>query len=107
MCTGTYFGCYRLFAGQMKFLIYIIIFLIINCTPTEKRSEYKLLGELKNDKGQLIKKAESGWIPGEDIWLKITRYDTLGNIIEEYGARPYGTKYKDKFQYDSENRLVE
>jgi hypothetical protein len=95
----------------MKLLNLIIPIFIISCTPTEKGSdnnrEYKLLGELKDNKGRLLKKAESGSIPGEDIWLKITRYDTLGNIIEEYGARPYGTKYKEVFKYEEKNRLIE
>ena len=89
---------------------FIILFLIIGCTPTEKSSvnkEYVLLGELKDEKGRLTKKAESGWIPGEDIWLKITRFDTAGNVIEEYGAKPYGQKYKDTFKYDSEGRVIE
>ena len=89
----------------------IIPLLIISCTPTEKRQvynrEYNLLGEQMDDKGRVIKKAESGWIPGEDIWLRITRYDTLGNVIEEYGAKPYGIKYKDTFKYDDQNRIIE
>jgi hypothetical protein len=89
---------------------FIILFLITGCTSTEKSSasrEYILLGELKDDKGRLIKKAESGWIPGEDIWLKITRFDTVGNVTEEYGAKPYGEKYKESFKYDNSRRIIE
>ena len=89
---------------------YLILFLIIGCTPTEKSStsrEYILLGELKDDKGRLTKKAESGWIPGEDIWLKITRFDSAGNVIEEYGAKPYGDKYKETFKFDNSGRVIE
>ena len=80
---------------------------MISCTPTDSPPEYKLLGELKDNRERLIKKAESGWIPGEDIWLKITRYDTLGNIIEVYGAKPYGSKYKYTYKYDGQSRLIE
>lgn len=89
---------------------FIILLLIIGCTPTEKSSisrEYILLGELKDDRGRLIKKVESGKIPGEDIWLKITRFDTLGNVTEEYGAKPYGRKYKEIFKYDKSSRVIE
>jgi len=89
---------------------FIILFLIIGCTPTDKSSvsrEYVLLGELKDDKGRLTKKAESGWIPGEDIWLKITRFDTVGNVLEEYGAKPYGAKYKETFKHDNYRRVIE
>jgi hypothetical protein len=88
----------------------IILFLIISCTPTEKSSasqEYILLGELKDGKGRLAKKVESGWIPGEDIWLKITRFDSAGNVTEEYGAKPYGEKYKEIFKYDNSSRVIE
>jgi hypothetical protein len=91
----------------MRLINLTIALLIIGCIPTEKPPEYKLLGELKDKNGRLIKKAESGWIPGEDIWLKITRYDNLGNVIEEYGAEPYGRKYKNTFKYDGQNRIIE
>jgi len=95
--------------GEMR-SYFIILLLIIGCTQQEKASasrEYVLLGELKDDKGQLTKKAESVWIPGEDIWLKITRFDTAGNVTEEYGAKPYGEKYKDTFKYDNSSRVIE
>jgi hypothetical protein len=82
----------------MKFPIFAILLLTMSCSTTDKRVEHELLGELKNNKGQLIKKVEAGWSPGEDIWLTITRYDSLGNVIEEYGAKPYGTKYKEIFR---------
>ena len=95
----------------MRLFHLITSLVIISCSSTEKRDnddrEYRLLGELKDNKGRLKKRAESGWIPGEDIWLRITKYDTLGNTIEEYGARPYGTKYKETFKYDSKNRMIE
>jgi hypothetical protein len=91
----------------MKFSIYILILLTVGCSTSDERVEYTLLGELKDNNGQLIKKAETGWIPGEDIWLRITKYDTIGNVIEEYGAKPYGTKYKNVFRYDDKSRLIE
>lgn len=102
------FGCCSLFTEMRSY--FIVLFLTIGCTPKEKSSasrEYILLGELKDNKGRLTKKAESGWIPGEDIWLKITRFDTAGNTIEEYGAKPYGEKYKETFKYDYAKRVIE
>jgi len=93
----------RPFAKMRSHLI--ILLLIISCTSTSR--EYILLGEIKDDKGRLTKKAESGWMPGEDIWLKITRFDSIGNVTEEYGAKPYGEKYKETFKYDNSNRVIE
>lgn len=96
----------------MKLCCFIIIsFLIIGCSSKDKQGNddrlHRLLGELKDEKGRVTKRAESGWIPGEDIWLRITKYDTLGNIVEVYGARTYGLKYKETFKYDIFNRLIE
>jgi len=102
-----------LYLTQILILLFvaIIIFPTISRTPRENHSyedrQYNLLGDLIDNKGRLIKRAESGWIPGEDIWLKISRYDTLGNVIEEYGAKPYGKKYKETFKYDGQNRITE
>jgi hypothetical protein len=90
---------------KMGYVILIVSILLFSCTT--RPPEYELLGVLKDDRGRIIKKAESGWIPGEDIWLRITRYDTIGNVIEEYGAKPYGSKYKTTFKYDSQNRVIE
>jgi hypothetical protein len=94
---------------MMRIIVFVLPFIIVNCTRTgtEKLTEYELLGELRDNQKRIIKKVESGWIPGEDIWLKITRYDSLGNLIEEYGAKPYGTKYKETFKYDDQNRIIE
>jgi len=89
----------------MRLIISIVFIVLVSCTS--RPPEYELLGVLKDDRGRIIKKAESGWIPGEDIWLRITRYDTLGNVIEDYGARPYGGKYKKIFKYDSQKRVIE
>jgi hypothetical protein len=83
----------------------ILLLSVFSCTPNYH--EYDLLGELKDDKGRLIKKAEAGWRPGEDNWLTITRFDTLGNVTDEYGAKPYGHKYKETFKYDNKSRVTE
>ena len=88
----------------------MIMLLAFGCTSGDKSSnedkEHHLLGVMKDDSGRVLKKAEAGRIPGEDIWLTISRLDTKGNIIEEYGARPYGHKYKDLFKYDTQSRLL-
>lgn len=66
----------------------------------------KVLCETRDSKGRKIE-VVTGYLPGEDIFLFITKSDTSGNITEQYGARPYGFKFKDIMKYDSKNRLVE
>lgn len=87
---------------------FVAVVLLSRCTASERngRREFILLGEIRDDKGRLVKEAVSGWDPGEDIWLRISRFDTAGNVLDEYGARPYGAKYRDRFTYDDSNRVT-
>lgn len=98
------------FGLTMRQSLTIILILAIGCSKTKDNSDYyseKVLGEQFDSKGRLIKKVVTGRIPGEDIYLTISKYDTTGKVIEEYGAKPYGKKYRTTFKYNSENQLDE
>lgn len=84
----------------------LILLLIIRCSPKELPEE-KTLFEESDDKGRVLKKVVTGRIPGEDIFLTITQFDTSGKVIAEYGAKPYGVKFKSTFKYDNHGRTVE
>ena len=84
--------------------------LTVSCSKSKTADDHykeKILGETFDTKGRLIRKVITGRIPGEDIYLTITKYDTLERAIAEYGARPYGKKFKATFKYDSGTRLIE
>lgn len=84
----------------------LILLLVIKCSPKELPEE-KTLFEKVDDKGRVLKKVVTGRIPGEDIFLTITQFDTAGRVIAEYGAKPYGVKFKSTFKYDNRGRTVE
>jgi hypothetical protein len=94
----------------MRQSLIIILLVAIGCSKTKDNSDYyseKVLGEQFDSKGRLIKRVVTGRIPGEDIYLTISKYDTTGKVTEEYGAKPYGKKYRTTFKYNSENQLAE
>lgn len=72
----------------------------------EKLPEEKVLEEVKDDQGAIRRKVTTGFIPGEDLYLNIEEFDSNGNIIREYGAKPYGAKYKTEYKYDNHSRLI-
>lgn len=86
----------------------LVLFLISSCTikDNNKLPEYKILAEVKDDKDRLIKRVTTGYQPGEDVYLIIENFDTLGHLVLEYGAKPYGDKYKTEYKYDSLGRIV-
>ena len=84
----------------------LILSLVIKCSPKELPEE-KTLFEKADNKGRVLKKVVTGRIPGEDIFLTITQFDTSGRVIAEYGAKPYGIKFKSTFKYDNHGRTVE
>lgn len=95
---------------QMKIFFIILLILAFSCSKSKTADDYfkeKILGETFDTKGRLVKKVVTGRIPGEDIYLTITKYDTLERITTEYGARPYGKKFKTIFKYNSETQLIE
>ncbi len=48
-----------------------------------------------------------GRTPGEDTYLKILIYDTVGKVSSEYGSQHYGRKYKSIFMYAPNGKLIE
>lgn len=95
----------------MRAQLIILLVLLISCS---KSKDYivddhteRLLGEQFDSKGRLAKKVVTGIIPGEDTYLTITKYDSMGRVIEEYGAKPYGSKFKTTFKYNSGNQVTE
>lgn len=94
----------------MRIFFITLLVLIFSCSKSKTSGDYykeKILGETFDVKGRLVKKVVTGRIPGEDIYLTITKYDTLKRVIEEYGAKPYGRKYKVTLKYDSGTRITE
>ncbi len=87
----------------------LLMILIISCNSikNEKIQEKVTLFETKNDNGQLTKRVISGYIPGEDFYLSICEFDTNSMIVSEYGARPYGEKFKISYIRDSIGRVIE
>ena len=93
----------------MKSIFQLLLCFLISCTfrPAEDPFAEKVLGEQFDNQGRLVKKVVTGRIPGEDIYLTITKYDTLGRIVAEYGAQPYGEQFKETFLYDTGKRPLE
>lgn len=67
----------------------------------------ELLFEKRDEKGRVRQTVVTGRIPGEDVYLNIKRLDTLGRVVLEYGARPYGSKFKIATKYDEKGRKSE
>lgn len=93
----------------MKKSLYLIVFItLISCTTksSENLPEEEVLELVKDNQGRIKRKVTTGYIPGEDFYLIIEELDTNGNLLKEYGAKPYGKKYKNEFKYDDKNRLI-
>src|SRR4051812_18278489 len=86
-------------------LICLILSLVFKCS--QKMPDEQALFQKIDNKGRVLKRVVTGRIPGEDIFLTITQYDTLGRVISEYGAKPYGVKFRSTFKYDNQGRRVE
>ena len=91
----------------MKGLVFFVITLIcFGCNNTSNSiNDTVILYELDNDEGMPLTKVVTGYAPGEDVYLRIEQYHS-GLLIHEYGAYPYGTKYRSKYLYDSLNRVT-
>lgn len=90
------------------------IILLILATGCSKSKDYivddhpeRILGEQFDSKGRLTKRVVTGIIPGEDTYLTITKYDSVGRVIEAYGAEPYGSKFRTAFKYNSDSQVIE
>lgn len=88
----------------------LLILFISNCSQKEKSEtlpEEKILLKEKDGKDRVRKTVATGRIPGEDIFLTIKKFDTVGRVVAEYGAKPYGEKFKSTFKYDQKGRKIE
>jgi hypothetical protein len=89
-------------------LLLLPLFLFMACSNSSSSDEQELvLHEQTDAKGRLKKKVVTGRIAGEDIYLTITEYDTLGRPQTEYGIKPYANKFKVTYIYDSMDRITE
>ncbi len=109
MKTNRVYKPFGVFHLSLMFLIVIIM----GCSKRKSESNSsgnlpreRTLHEKRDDKGRLVITVVTGFIPGEDIFLTITRFDTLGRITVEYGAKPYGEKFKTTYMYDSKDRVI-
>lgn len=95
----------------MRLSLILITILTIGCTKAKDDNDAyfpeQTLGEQFDSKGRLTKKVVAGRIPGEDTYLTITKYDSTAKVTEEYGARPYGEKFRTAFNYNSDNQVIE
>jgi hypothetical protein len=91
----------------MKCLIsFLIVLISFSCSTTSTQVEEEIvLFELNDSEEKPIIKVITGYYPGEDVYLTISHFEA-GKLKYEYGAYPYGTKYRKEFQYDSLNRLI-
>lgn len=95
----------------MKIIFYLIPFLLMNCS-NKNNAEINLykdmvLGESFFSNGQIKTRVIKGRTPGEDTYLKIINFDSLGKKIREYGSWHYGQKFKSTFTYNSDGTLGE
>lgn len=88
-----------------------VLFFVVNCTtnknPNDKQFKEEILGESFYSNGRLKIKVLKGRTPGEDTYLKIFHFDSLGNLSYEYGSNHYGRKYKSSYKYDLKGNLIE
>jgi hypothetical protein len=89
----------------MRFCIMIFSFLTASCSPGLGDTE--VLSRIVDDRGRTRRLVVTGYIPGEDTFLNIIKYDSAGNAFEKYGVRPYGNKFKEISKFDLQNRLIE
>jgi hypothetical protein len=95
----------------MKKIFYLIILFLLSCS-NKNNSEIKhqkeiVLGESFYSNGQIEIRVIKGRTLGEDTYLKIIKFDSLGKKITEYGSWHYGRKFKSTFKYNSDGTLSE
>ncbi len=83
----------------------------MNCS-NKKSTEINLykdqiLGESFFPNGLIKTRVIKGRTPGEDTFLSIINFDSLGNKISKYGSLHYGQKFKSVFKYDLNGTLSE
>jgi hypothetical protein len=93
----------------LKQVSWIIIVIISNyCKQRDETVlQEKTLLEVPDKAGRIRQRVVTGRLPGEDMFLTITKFDSSGMVIEEYGAKPYGVKFKTTYQFDQFGNLRE
>lgn len=82
-------------------------FLFIFCCSSNQLPEESTLLTLRDKEGRVRKTVVTGSIPGEDVFLTITRFDSAGRVVAVYGTKPYGNKYKSTFKYGYSGQIIE
>jgi len=89
----------------------IIVYFLLCCTQSKETNKdlYKeeILGESFYANGRSKIKVIKGRTPGEDTYLNILHFDSIGKLSLEYGAQHYGSKYKSAYKYDKQGKLIE
>lgn len=96
--------------GRKTFINFILVLSSISCSQNvggENLYKERILYEKKDQKGRILQSVITGRIEGEDIFLTIVKFDSLGRAINEYGAKPYGNKFKSITKYDNGDRVIE
>jgi len=97
--------------NNMRLIFYLIPFFLLNCSNKKNNEinlyEDKILGESYFSNGLIKTRVVKGRTPGEDTFLSIINFDSLGNKISEYGSLHYGQKFKSVFKYDLQGTLSE
>ena len=87
----------------------ILVYFLLCCTQSKETNKdlYKeeILGESFYANGRSKIKVIKGRTPGEDTYLKILHFDSIGKLSLEYGAQHYGSKYKSAYKYDLQGKL--
>ncbi len=92
----------------MKYYIIALFVCISSCSVSDSSSpkEREVLEETKDNHGRIVRRVTTGYIPGEDLYLSIEKFDSAKNVVSEYGAKPYGVKFRIDYKYDHKNRIV-
>lgn len=99
-------GTRRVLFCRISCLCCVFAVLVLSCS-NQYLVEEKVLLSIEDSKGRVVKTVVTGWIPGEDVFLTISHFDTIGRVIMQSGARPYGIKFKSSFRYDAQGRIIE
>ncbi len=95
----------------MNYNLFVIYFLLLGCFPNKNSNgniyDEVILYQSCYRNGNPEKIVIKGRTPGEDTYLKILIYDTVGKVSSEYGSQHYGRKYKSLFMYTPNGKLIE
>lgn len=95
----------------MKKIFYLIPLFLLSCSNKNNSeiTQYKdiVLGESFYSNGHIKIRVTKGRTLGEDTYLKIVKFDSLGKKLMQYGSWHYGRKFKSTYKYNSDGTLSE